>query len=45
MMIAVALKPFAALGMFFVAAVIARWILKWIPEGRLKRLLTYRTGP
>lgn len=39
------LKPFIAFAFFYVAAVAAHFVLKLIPEGRLKRLLTRRIGP
>lgn len=35
-------KPFVALALFALAFVIAHAVLKYIPPGRFRRLLTYR---
>jgi hypothetical protein len=43
--IAAALRPFIALLLLFIAAIIARKIIEpLIPEGRIKRLLFKRIG-
>lgn len=42
---ALLLKPFAAFTVLLVAALTARGILKAVPDGRFKRLLTRRLGP
>ena len=44
-MLAVLLKPFVALVLFFVAAVLARAITGRMKDGKLKRLLLRRVGP
>ena len=44
-MLGLLLKPFILFALFFTAAVIARVVLHFIPEGRVKRLLTRRAGP
>lgn len=40
----VALKAFAAVVFFTVARLIAVWLLKFIPEGRIRRLLLRPVG-
>lgn len=42
---AIPLKPFVALAVFLPAVMLGRWILRRLPEGRLKRLLSLRVGP
>lgn len=44
-LVAVILQPFGALLLFFIAAVLCRWINRHLPEGRIKRILSTRIGP
>ncbi len=37
--LALVLKPFVALVVFFLAMLLARLVGRWIPEGRIKRVL------
>lgn len=39
--LAVFAKPFAAFGLFFVAAYIARAVMRRLPNGKLKRILGF----
>jgi hypothetical protein len=39
------LKPLVAFVILLVVALIARLVLRFIPEGKAKRLLTRRVGP
>jgi len=43
--LALLIKPFGILGFWLLAAVIARVIMRRIPDGRVKRLLSRRVGP
>ena len=36
------IRPLVAFALFFIAAVIGRWILRQIPEGRIKQMLGRR---
>ena len=36
------IRPLVAFALFFLAAVIGRWILRQLPEGRAKRFLSWR---
>ena len=38
-------KPFLAFAILVVVAIIARLVMRAIPEGRVKRLLSRRIGP
>ena len=44
MMIAIAIKPIAAIAILLAVRFVALAILKKIPDGKLKRLLSYRTN-
>lgn len=44
-LIALILKPLAAFVLLFAGAVLARALLKLLPEGRLKRLLSISWTP
>lgn len=44
-LIAMAIKPLIAIVFFVFVAILARLILRALPEGRLKRLLSRRVGP
>lgn len=37
--LAVFVRPFVLIFMFFIAALIAHWALKAVPEGRIKQIL------
>lgn len=43
--IAILVKPFAALGFWLVAVLIGKLVMRLVPEGRIKRLLSRRVGP
>lgn len=43
--LALLIKPFGIVIFWLVAAVIARVIMRRIPDGKLKRLLSRRVGP
>lgn len=43
--LAMALKPLFAIVLFAFVAVLARLILRAIPDGKLKQLLSRRVGP
>jgi hypothetical protein len=43
--IALLVKPFAIVGFWLVAAVVARLVMRLVPDGKLKRLLSRRVGP
>lgn len=44
-LVGLAIKPFVALVLFLVAAVLARAITSRMKDGKLKRLLLRRVGP
>jgi RsiW-degrading membrane proteinase PrsW (M82 family) len=41
-MLSILIRPLVVFVLFLVAAVIGRWVLRQIPEGRLKRVLIHR---
>lgn len=41
-MLSILIRPLVAFALFFIAAVIGRWILRQLPEGRMKRVLGRR---
>jgi hypothetical protein len=43
--IAMLVKPLVLLALFVPAALLGRWVIRRIPEGRVKRLLSSRIGP
>jgi hypothetical protein len=43
--LALLIKPFGVLAFWLVAAVIARLVMRMIPDGKIKRLLSRRVGP
>lgn len=43
--LALLIKPFGVLAFWLVAAVVARYLMRLIPEGKWKRLLSRRIGP
>lgn len=43
--LAMFLKPFVAVVFLLIAVYLSKVILRFIPEGRVKRLLTRRIGP
>jgi hypothetical protein len=43
--LALLIKPFGILAFWLVAAVIARLVMRMIPDGKIKRLLSRRVGP
>jgi hypothetical protein len=44
-LIALAIKPFVLIALLVPVAILGRWILSRLPDGRLKRLLSHRVGP
>jgi ABC-type glycerol-3-phosphate transport system permease component len=44
-LLAMAVKPLIALPFLLVAVFLGRWILRKLPEGKLKTLLSRRVGP